>query len=271
MVIVSIRSTFLHFEDAQCAGADEQPTIFRAKTAPMSLGLRRCDSASTTSTMSLDADGCGSEASQDIAQDSDVASDSERLTSASVPAAQAREPSPVSSRESPVLPVTGIIGTPGTAGRKALCEAEWTTLMLRNLPIKYTREDLVKLLHYFGFAGKFDFLYFPMDFETRGALGYAFVNMESLEDAVQLWRCMDGFSKWSLPCSKVCSVSWSQPLQGLEANVARYRNSPLMHELVPDSFRPLLFVKGERIAFPPPTKKIREPRKGNKRMLMPQW
>jgi len=263
MVTVSIRSTFLHFDDAQCAGADEQPSVLRAKTAPLSLGLRWC----TTSTMSLDTDGSGSEASQD----SGVASASELLTSASVPAAQAREAPPVSSRESPVLRVAGSIGTPATAGRKALCEAEWTTLMLRNLPIKYTREDLLKVLHYFGFAGKFDFLYFPMDFETRGALGYAFVNMESPEDAVQLWRCMDGFSNWSFPCSKVCSVSWSQPLQGLEANVARYRNSPLMHEHVPDSFRPLLFVKGQRIAFPPPTKKIREPRKGNKRMLMPQW
>jgi len=65
----------------------------------------------------------------------------------------------------------------------------------------------------------------------------------------------------------VCSVSWSQPLRGLEAHVDRYRNSPLMHALVPDTYRPLLFRDGQRIAFPPPTKKIKAPRKGSTRMF----
>lgn len=257
---VSIRSTFLHFEDSH-GGADEQPAILRAKTAPLSSGLAWSECASTTSTMSLDSDGSGSEA----AQDSDEVSCSERVTCASAPHIDVVE-GPLC--EAPVLPRRIGWAALAAAQREVSCESEWTTLMLRNLPTKYTREDLLKLLHYFGFMGKFNFLYFPMDFETRGALGYAFVNMESPEDAAEFWLCMDGFSNWSLPCSKVCSVSWSQPLQGLEANVARYRNSPLMHELVPDTFRPMLFAEGKRIAFPPPTRKVREPRKGNKRMLV---
>lgn len=143
-----------------------------------------------------------------------------------------------------------------------------TTIMLRNLPNGYTRDDLLCLLACFGFAGRIDFFYWPIDFETKAALGYAFVNLVTQMDAELLWRCMEGFSNWKLPSSKVCRVSWSKPLQGLEAHVERYRNSPLMHEAVPDVFRPMLFNHlGERVPFPLPTKKIKAPRKGTKLML----
>ena len=33
-----------------------------------------------------------------------------------------------------------------------------------------------------------------------------------------------------------------------------------MHSTVPDEFKPLLFERGRRVAFPPPTKPIRLPR-----------
>jgi len=147
---------------------------------------------------------------------------------------------------------------------------EWTTLMIRNLPNQYTRDDFVSWLIEEGFAGRFDFLYFPVDFETHAGMGYAFVNMVSHSDAKSLWSNLDGFSSWSQPCKKVCRVSWGQPMQGLEAHVARYRNSPLMHAHVPDAYRPMLFVEGKRASFPPPTKKIKPPHKGNQRMLLPR-
>merc|ERR1719384_3047567 len=99
-------------------------------------------------------------------------------------------------------------------------------------------------------------------------MGYAFVNLCTPADARRLWHALDGFSGWSVPCNKVCSVSWSDPLQGLDAHIARYRNSPLMHKVVPDCYRPILFANGVRIAFPPPTKKIQPPRQGTERMLI---
>lgn len=143
-----------------------------------------------------------------------------------------------------------------------------TTLMLRNLPADYTRDDLLALLTVHGFARSFDFLYLPIDFTTHGALGYAFVNLVTQADAERLSQSLDGFSSWTVPSSKVCRVSWSQPLQGFEAHVARYRNSPLMHESVPDGYRPMLFCSGERVPFPAPTKRIKPPRKGAQRMLV---
>jgi len=157
----------------------------------------------------------------------------------------------------------------GNYGQEAsVKEADRTTLMIRNLPNMYSRDDVLKLLSSRGFAGKFDFLYYPIDFQTHQAMGYAFVNMQLPEDAKQLSRNLDGFSDWRVRSSKVCSVSWSQPLQGLEANVARYRNSPMMHESVPDAYRPMLFADGKRIPFSEPTKKLKPPRKGTQRLLV---
>lgn len=134
------------------------------------------------------------------------------------------------------------------------------TVMLRNLPNNYSRSMLLELLDSEGFAGRYDFVYLPMDFKSRASLGYAFVNLVSACEANPFWKHFDGFSRWVLPSQKVCSVNWSSPYQGLEAHVERYRNSPVMHDAVPDEYKPMLFRNGVRIAFPPPTRKLRAPR-----------
>ena len=50
-----------------------------------------------------------------------------------------------------------------------------TTLMIRNIPIKYTDEKLIEELE--EFKGKFDCVYMPYDFEKGGNKGYAFINL----------------------------------------------------------------------------------------------
>ncbi|CAL1167135.1 unnamed protein product [Cladocopium goreaui] len=109
-----------------------------------------------------------------------------------------------------------------------------TTVMLRNLPNNYTRLMVVNLLNQEGFKGKFDFLYLPIDFRSKAGLGYAFVNLCDPSFVQQFWKTFDGFTKWVLPSSKVCQVSWSGPHQGQAAHVERYRSSPIMHSSVPD-------------------------------------
>lgn len=143
-----------------------------------------------------------------------------------------------------------------------------TTIMLRNLPNNYSREQLLELLDARGFVGRYDFVYLPIDFKTHAALGYAFVNLLTPADALGLWSSLEHFSNWGLPSSKTCRISWSHPHQGIEAHVQRYRSSPLMHDRVPDAYRPVLFCGGVRVPFPLPTKKIKIPRKGNERMLV---
>ena len=49
-----------------------------------------------------------------------------------------------------------------------------TTVMIRNIPIKYSDKMLIKELEEFN--GKFDCIYMPYDFEKSGNKGYAFIN-----------------------------------------------------------------------------------------------
>lgn len=136
--------------------------------------------------------------------------------------------------------------------------------MLRNVPNNYTRAMLLGMLDDEGFAGCYDFLYLPVDFNSGACLGYAFVNLVDPSFVERFWVTFDGYARWLLPSRKVCRVSWSGPHQGLEAHVARYRNSPVMHETVRDEFKPVLFSNGYRMAFPGPSKLPRAPRIRNR-------
>jgi len=144
-------------------------------------------------------------------------------------------------------------------------EEGMTTVMLRNLPNNYTRSMVLDLLDTFGFVGKYDFLYLPTDQERGANLGYAFVNMTTAVEAQLVRQRLEGFRRWSMPSSKRCSVGWSLPCQGLDANIERYRNSPLMHSSVPDEFKPIVLANGQRVSFPRPTKKLRKPKPSDHR------
>jgi len=135
-----------------------------------------------------------------------------------------------------------------------------TTVMLRNLPNNYSRAMLLDLIDSEGFAKLYDFIYLPIDFKSRASLGYAFVNFSSPSVAQKFRSRFHGFSNWILPSRKVCIVNWSGPHQGLEAHIERYRNSPVMHEAVPDAYKPAIFQDGNRAHFPGPTRKLRAPR-----------
>jgi len=137
---------------------------------------------------------------------------------------------------------------------------EPTTIMLRNIPNRYTQSSLLKLLDAHGFASQYDFLYLPMDFRNGVNLGYAFANFTRHHDALRVIEAFQGFTGWFYESSKVCEVSWSHPHQGLEEHIERYRNSPVMHQCMPDEYKPMIFSRGARIQFPPPTKAIKAPK-----------
>jgi hypothetical protein len=135
-----------------------------------------------------------------------------------------------------------------------------TTVMLRHLPRDLSQGELLELLDSKGFLGKYDFVYLPMHFLEQANLGYAYINLSSPEDVPTFWKAFEGLRKWPKLGTKILRVGWSNPHQGLEAHVERYRNSPIMHASVPEEIRPLLFEDGRRVAFPPPTKAVRAPR-----------
>lgn len=140
-----------------------------------------------------------------------------------------------------------------------------TTAILRNTPSKLTRQKLANLLDGHGFAGCYDFLHVPADINTGVALGYAFVNMCSSEAAQRLCTRLQGCNAWGVASSRVCDVSWVAGRHGLEACVQRYRNSHLMHESVPDGFKPAVFVHGKRVPFPRRKGPLRAPQCSGRR------
>jgi len=139
-------------------------------------------------------------------------------------------------------------------------EETQTTVMLKGLPESLTRSTMMQLLNAEGFCGSFNFLYVPIDFKKCKNLGYAIVNLASPTEALRFCKHFEGYSSWNVASNIICTVAWCSPQQGVEAQVERYRNSPVMHESVPAEWRPLMLAHGRPIAFPAPTMKIKAPK-----------
>jgi hypothetical protein len=157
---------------------------------------------------------------------------------------------------------------PAQVSESDVCEVnaasseDMTTVIFRNIPRDCTRDMLTSTLDAEGFVAKYDFVHVPVNFQNRAGLGYALVNMVSNEAALRAREHFTGFSNWrgSIVEQDLCEVGWSSPNQGLAAHIERYRNSPMMHESVPEQCRPALFQEGKLVAFPEPTKRLRPPR-----------
>ena len=87
-----------------------------------------------------------------------------------------------------------------------------TTVMIRNIPIKYTDDILISELD--EFKGKYDCLYMPFDYEKKGNKGYAFINFVNPLHILYFHDKFDG-KKWKLfESSKICELN-SANFQGI--------------------------------------------------------
>jgi hypothetical protein len=90
-----------------------------------------------------------------------------------------------------------------------------TTMMLRNIPSKYTQIAIMEEIDALGFKGTYDFFYLPMDLHNRGNVGYAFINFVSPQAAE---RFRMSFTDYQFSSRKVCSVCVAH-VQGFVANL----------------------------------------------------
>ena len=80
-----------------------------------------------------------------------------------------------------------------------------TTIMIRNIPIKYTDEILNEALK--EFQGKYDCLYMPYDYEKNGNKGYAFINFVNPLHILLFYERFNG-SKWQhFESPKICELN----------------------------------------------------------------
>lgn len=127
-----------------------------------------------------------------------------------------------------------------------------TTMMLRNIPNKYTQQMMLEELDRRGFERRYDFLYVPIDFRCRCNMGYAFMNFVTPEFADMFLTKFSGL-KLGAPVrgsKKMCIVCPAR-IQGLSANVAAYRNSPVMGCPI-EAYKPVILKDGELQPFPDP-------------------
>jgi hypothetical protein len=87
-----------------------------------------------------------------------------------------------------------------------------TTIMIRNIPIKYTDKILNEAL--IEFHGKYDCLYLPYDYEKNGNKGYAFINFVNPLHILYFYERFNG-KKWAhFESSKICELN-SAHFQGI--------------------------------------------------------
>ena len=98
-----------------------------------------------------------------------------------------------------------------------------TTLMIRNIPNKYTKKLFLEELNRV-FEGKFDFFYLPIDQTYDCNIGYAFINFVNL-DTIETFYWEYHGKRWErFNSKKVCMISYAR-LQGLEELVRSFINS----------------------------------------------
>jgi len=133
-----------------------------------------------------------------------------------------------------------------------------TTLMLRNIPNKVQRKDLMNALDE-KFNGQYDFLYLPFDWKSDFASddgevlkknkGFAFVNFTTPE-AANRFRCPEqsgGFEGKKLDPSatdkKICSIC-SADTQTFDVNVKFFRKKCKKTPQVHKDLSPIMFAEG---------------------------
>nr|KYP73356.1 Meiosis protein mei2 [Cajanus cajan] len=112
-----------------------------------------------------------------------------------------------------------------------------TTLMIKNIPNKYTSKMLLAAIDE-NHQGSYDFLYLPIDFKNKCNVGYAFINMVSPSHIIPFYKAFNGKRWEKFNSEKVASLAFAR-IQGKGALVTHFQNSSLMNE---DKWcRPILF------------------------------
>ncbi|KAI7754854.1 hypothetical protein M8C21_020857 [Ambrosia artemisiifolia] len=103
-----------------------------------------------------------------------------------------------------------------------------TTLMIKNIPNKYTSKMLLASIDE-KHSGTYDFLYLPIDFKNKCNVGYAFINMLSPMHIISFYQDFNG-KKWEkFNSEKVASLAYAR-IQGKAALVTHFQDSSLMNE-----------------------------------------
>lgn len=106
-----------------------------------------------------------------------------------------------------------------------------TTLMIRNIPNKYTQKVLLRLIDLM-FKDKYDFFYLPIDYKHRCNVGYAFINFtaDTFKEAIPQFFTLFNNKKWDkFNSEKISKISYAR-LQGQDALLEHFKSSSVMQQ-----------------------------------------
>jgi len=106
-----------------------------------------------------------------------------------------------------------------------------TTFMLRNVPNRYSKQELLHDLAPLGFKKNkgIGYIHLPLDPESRANRGYAFVTVKTLEAAERL-RSLKGVRLERYPTEKILDVAEANWSQHLNPGLADEFDSDDMHQ-----------------------------------------
>ncbi|XP_057947792.1 protein terminal ear1 homolog [Malania oleifera] len=134
----------------------------------------------------------------------------------------------------------------------AIDESSRTTLMIKNIPNRYSRDLLINILDNHCILSNtkikgsnqplssYDFFYLPIDFSNKCNVGYAFVNLTSPQAARRLFHAFHSHHWEIFESKKICEVAYAR-LQGLEMLKEHFKNSRFpctTEEYLPVMFSP---------------------------------
>jgi len=126
-----------------------------------------------------------------------------------------------------------------------------TTLMVKNIPAKYTQTMLLDEICERGFSGRYDFFYMPANHKTRANHGYAFINLLTEGDVFDFRNEFESKKLNRYQNKKVIDIA-PATLQGIPSLYEHYAHKVVTTDECSD-FRPIFLQDGMPLQLAPKT------------------
>ena len=113
-----------------------------------------------------------------------------------------------------------------------------TTVMIKNIPNKYTQKMLLKKIDK-KFKNIYDFFYLPIDLKNKCNVGYAFINFINPVYILKFYEEFNGQHWEKFKSEKICQLAYAR-IQGHQALLMHFRSYNNMFQQNV-KVRPLIF------------------------------
>ena len=118
---------------------------------------------------------------------------------------------------------------------------ERTTIMIKNIPNKYTQQMLLQTIDR-SQRDNYDFFYLPIDFKNNCNMGYAFINFVDSIFIVDFFDEYDG-TKWAqFNSDKICKITYGR-IQGKKALENNFSTMQQQSDKGSNKVRPMIADK----------------------------